>query len=223
MSCTCIAEIQCTGAEEFGATLLNPCVKKVTVSLGPAEYPMSAELTCALEAYLKLVYEDEYPSQIQMPWTITKYKRLDLFGRTIGSGLWNDGKGKYILSRFSRRPRRRGQNDRVIGTMWPGYVRFFFSVDMIMINSNRERRTQTHRFAYCAWFRPRKHALELSDTVWQNAVFCDRYSDAILPLYAIASEFIPAPIGNSGDFCVLVLPNQITIWSPNEYEYNDDL
>ena len=46
--------------------------------------------------------------------------------------------------------------------------------------------------------------------------------DPIIPIYAIASEFVPAPVSNN-IFRILLLPNQITIWTPNEYEYDDNL
>ena len=66
--------------------------------------------------------------------------------------------------------------------------------------------------------------LLLIDSVWQTDVYARTAggTEAVIPLYAIASEFIPGPLPN-GDFCILVLPNQMTVWSPDEYEYQDEL
>lgn len=207
------------GSEEFGAELLNPLKTKGTVSMGAAECRMTSQTSRDLEKFLKSVYQTDYPSKIKMPYVITKYKRLQLFGRQIGSKLWNKGKGNHILARFLR-SRRRGAD---LGTMYAGYVEFFFSVDMIHITSDQARRTMTHRFAYCSWYKPRTHATELIDSVWQKDVYtASAGTEAVIPLYAIASEFIPGPLPN-GDFCILVLPNQMTVWSPDEYEYQDEL
>ena len=128
---------------------------------------MTAQIGRDLEFFLKSVYQTDYPSKIRMPHVITKYKRLRLFGREIGSLLWNKGKGNHILARFLRTSHR-GPN---LGTMYAGYVEFFFSVDLIYGRRDQVRTTQTHRFAYCSWYRPRTHATELIDSVWQTDVY----------------------------------------------------
>ena len=120
--CIRITELKLNGSEEFGAQLLNPLKRKRTVSLDSTECRMTAQLGRDLDIFLKTVYPTDYPSKIKLPHVITKYKRLRLFGREIGSLLWNKGKGNHILARFLR-TRHRGLTD--LGTMFAGYVDFF--------------------------------------------------------------------------------------------------
>ena len=230
--CTCInerligfttAELKLNGSEDFGAVLLSPAKTWSTLTLQAAEYIIPQDLSTALEDFLKKTYRADYPSKVSMPHIITKYKRLKLFGRDLGSELWNRGKGKHVLSRFIRSiPSGRRNRESLVGTMWPGFVKYYFSVELIMTNDQGVRYEQTHRFAWCSWYTVSQHAPELSDSVWTVSTFAGRGTDGIIPLYAIASEFVPAPIRPNGDFVILTLPNQITVWSPDEYEYDDD-
>ena len=127
--------------------------------------------------FLGKVYSDV--TAIKIPVIIRKFKRLDMFVHIYGSSLWNNGKGKHILSCFVR-----SQPQYDIGTMWPGQVEYYFEVDLIhrhdesmldnSINTNNMHNVdakqlhvkKTHRFAKCTWYRSIVHSQRLDESVW---------------------------------------------------------
>ena len=78
-----------------------------------------------------------------------------------------------------------------------------------------------HRFAVCSWFKPKIPHSSIYNSVWSFTSH-SRSTDNYIPVAQIAGAFVPAAMGSTGQgFQCLILPNQLTLWNPNDE--NEDL
>lgn len=174
------------------------------------------DLLRQLVAFVKTRYPEEYKQNIiTIPSRYKQFKRLGLFGKVYGSACWRNGECSNILSRWTRSTRR----NRNVGTMYPGSVQFYMQVDFIF-NDGETKHCKPHKLVKCFWYQSQTYAQRLVDSRWKTTLCSDKY-DVIMPIYNIAADFIPAPTGKN-TFQILTLPNQLTLWTPDEYVFNNE-
>lgn len=207
------AEVMLTGSENLGATLLSPVTKRKSSVVDNTTHQISPELHKALVTFVKKRYHEESKQMtVMIPTRYKQFKRLEMFGKVYGSTMWNNGESSHVLSRWLRSTRQNAN----VGTMYPGIVEFYLQVDFIFKNGNVNT-TKSHNLASCKWYRVAKHDKRLIDSRWYGT-FSSAHNDVIIPVYNIASDFIPAPtIPNQ--FQILTLPNQLSMWTPDEYTF----